>query len=363
MQKIKADHEDNIAKIEQKLQKATEEKEEENTRHNENFKQIASLEKKKSSLQRRITDLENANGNYDAVLSSLTRHVSVEASKRKIEVVENGSRYKHIRGLHDPKPYEAIAKIRYIMDRILDEFDSSIKNTQHNCDKCLPQGDELMQGGADRSIAAVTMVEQFVAREATERGIHVSGETSTMVHAILNELDLTREELIRCKLSRQKADKSVGAVEETSDKGTVTVDDFPSSVEETQSVAEGALPLPIGDLGPVTLVIEVNEAFRQMVASNPSLAPLKVELEGLRARVPDECEEIRSPAKLPAITMETRPEDDQYLRDLDYYMGLYGTARLPDHHLGNLEYMGLIIPLVACFGFYLAMFIYQVLSR
>ena len=347
MQKIKADHEDNIAKIEQKLQKATEEKEEENTRHNENFKQIASLEKKKSSLQRRITDLENANGNYDAVLSSLTRHVSVEASKRKIEVVENGSRYKHIRGLHDPKPYEAIAKIRYIMDRILDEFDSSIKNTQHNCNKCLPQGEELMQGGADRSIAAVTMVEQFVAREATERGIHVSGETSTMVHAILNELDLTREELIRCKLSRQKADKSVGAVTETSDKGTVTVDDFPSTVEETQSVAEGALPLPIGDLGPVTLVIEVNEAFRQMVASNPSLAPLKVELEALRARVPDDCEEIRSPARLPAITMETRPEDDQYFRDLEY--------------MENDS--SLIFALVVYFGFHLAMLVYQQLFR
>ena len=189
----------------------------------------------------------------------------------------------------------------------------------------------------------VTMVEQFVAREATERGIHVSGETSTMVHAILNELDLTREELIRCKLSRQKADKSVGAVEETSDKGTVTVDDFPSTVEETQSVAEGALPLPIGDLGPVTLVIEVNEAFRQMVVSNPSLAPLKVELEGLRARVPDECEEIRSPAWPPAITMENLLADDPYSRDMQDIIAFMG--------------------LVACFGFYLAMFIYQVLSR
>merc|ERR1712039_746723 len=115
-----------------------------------------------------------------------------------------------------------------------------------------------------------------------------------------------------------------------------------------------------------------NEAFRQMVASNPIFAPLKVELEALRARVPDECEEIRSPSRLPAITMESRPEDDQHSRYLDYYMGLspaglhaiaMETRPEDNQHLGNLEWMGLIVPLVAYFGFYLAMFIYQVLSR
>ena len=36
-------------------------------------------------------------------------------------------------------------------------------------------------------------LENFVTREATERGINVSGKTSTMLHAILNELDETRE--------------------------------------------------------------------------------------------------------------------------------------------------------------------------
>ena len=40
---------------------------------------------------------------------------------------------------------------------------------------------------------ATVEVEKFVTREATERGISVSGKTSTMVHAILNELDETRE--------------------------------------------------------------------------------------------------------------------------------------------------------------------------
>ena len=141
-------------------------------------------------------------------------------------------------------------------------------------------------------------LEKFVAREAAGRGISVSGKTSTMVHVILNELDETREELIRCRLSRQTTEKSVGTdVMETSDKWvstTVTEDDFPASIEDFQ---------------PVKVVIDVNEANLRIIDSNSNLAPLKVDLERLRARILDRGSEHFGPAArlpLPAITMETR---------------------------------------------------------
>ena len=141
-------------------------------------------------------------------------------------------------------------------------------------------------------------LEKFVAREATERGISVSGETSTMVLVILNELDETREELIRYRLSRQTAEKSVGtAATETSDKWlstTVTEGDFPSSIDDFQ---------------PVKVVIDVNEANLRIIDSNSNLAPLKVDLERLRARIRGSVQfgpAATARLPLPAITMETR---------------------------------------------------------
>ena len=341
---MRTEYEDKIAKIDQKSQKTLEERDEAKVanmkaRHNENL----------SKLQTRIADLEKTNSNYDSVLSSLTRFLSVEASKRNIKFdYEKGSRYKGFQG----KPYANLHKIQDIMNQILKELDRKSERPERDCVNC-PSKDDVVQAEAD---SRITMLEKFVAREATERGINVSGETSTMVHAILNELDVTREELIRCKLSRQKSDKSVGAVTETSDKGvsTVTEDDSSPSIDETQSVTEEDLPPPIGDLQPVTvvIVIEVNEAFRQIVESNPSLAPLKVELERLRARFLDECEQIRSPARLLAITMETRPEDDEYFRDQSMGFDL-------DWEAMNVHAM-IFVTVIA---YYIVMFLYQLLVR
>ena len=221
---MRIEYEDKIAKIYPKWRKAFEEKDEAKVAnmkagHNENL----------SKLQTRIADLEKTNSNYDSVLSSLTRFLSVEASKRNIKFdYEKGSRYKGFQG----KPYANLHKIQDIMNQILKELDRKSERPERDCVNC-PSKHEV-----DHAIMRqITMLEEFVARKATERGINVSGDTSTMVHAILNELDVTREELIRCKLSRQKSDKSVGAVTETSDKGvsTVTEDDSSPSIDETQS--------------------------------------------------------------------------------------------------------------------------------
>ena len=310
---MKAEYEDKIAKIDQKLQKNLDCEAKAamvKAKHNQNL----------SKLQKRIEDLDQSNGNYDSVLSSLTRFLSVEASKRNIQLdYERGSRYKGFQG----KPYANLHKIQDIMNQILKEFDRKVDHTELDGVNCLFK-DELAVAGADGRITTQMMLEKFVTREATERGINVSGEASTMVHAILNELDVTREELIRCKLSRPKSDKSVGAVAETSDMGvsTVTADDFSpsSSFEESRPPSQEGLPPSIGDIKIVTvvIVIEVNEAFLQIVESNPNLAPLKVDLEGLRVRVPDEYEQIRSPPRLPAIMMETPSEVDRHLRDPTY---------------------------------------------
>ena len=290
-----------------------------------------------SNLQTRIATLEKTNSNYDSVLSTLTRFLSVEASKRNIKFdYEKGSRYKGFQG----KPYANLHKTQNIMNLILKELDSKPEHPEHDCIKCPSKG-ELAQAGAD---SRITMLEQFVAREATERGINVSGDASTMVHSILNELDVTREELIRCKLSRHKYDKCVGAVTETSDKGvsTVTEDDFPPSIGDPQPVT-------------VVIVIEVTEAFLQIVESTPSLAPLKVELERLRARVLDECEQIRSPARLLAITMETRPEDDEYFRDRSMGFNL-------DWEAMNVHAM-IFVTVIGLIAYDIVMFLYQLLVR
>ena len=351
---MRIEYEDKIANIYPKWRKAFEEKDEAKVAnmkagHNENL----------SKLQTRIADLERTNSNYDSVLSSLTRFLSVEASKRNIKFdYEKGSRYKGFQG----KPYANLHKIQDIMNQILKELDRKSERPERDCVNC-PSKDEVVQSEADSRITMLMLNahNKFVAGEATDRGINVSGDTSTMVHAILNELDVTREELIRCKLSRQKSDKSVGAVTETSDKGvsTVTEDDSSPSIDETQSqsVTEEDLPPPIGDLQPVTvvIVIEVNEAFRQIVESNPSLAPLKVELERLRARVLDECEQIRSPARLLAITMETRPEDDEYFRDQSMGFNL-------DWEAMNVHAM-IFVTVIGLIAYDIVMFLYQLLVR
>ena len=80
---MRTEYEDKIAKIDQKSQKTLEERDEAKVanmkaRHNENL----------SKLQTRIADLEKTNSNYDSVLSSLTRFLSVEASKRNIKLKE-----------------------------------------------------------------------------------------------------------------------------------------------------------------------------------------------------------------------------------------------------------------------------------
>ena len=309
-------------------------------RHNENL----------SNLQTRIATLEKTNSNYDSVLSTLTRFLSVEASKRNIKFdYEKGSRYKGFQG----KPYANLHKTQNIMNLILKELDSKPEHPEHDCIKCPSKG-ELAQAGAD---SRITMLEQFVAREATERGINVSGDASTMVHSILNELDVTREELIRCKLSRHKYDKCVGAVTETSDKGvsTVTEDDFPPSIGDPQSASEDDIPPSIGDPQPVTvvIVIEVTEAFLQIVESTPSLAPLKVELERLRARVPDECEIFRPPERLPAITMETRLDDDQWRLEFN------GTRQWSMEFDGDLV---LYLAIMVYIAVYFFLFVYEQLA-
>lgn len=340
---MRTEYENKNAEVDQRAEKAWKEK------YEAKVEKIKAERKETSSIfNSQIAMLENTNSNYDTVLSTLTKFLSVEASKRGIEFDEKDSRYKGLRGKYDTKPYEGLTKVKNIMSQILKELDNKSKDSERQCDNCSSK-DELMQAGVDN----LTMLELLVAREATDRGINVSGDTSAMVHAIINELDVTREELIRCKLSRPKSDKSVGAVTEKSDKGvsTVTEDEFPTSIDETQPVTEDDFPHATGDYPPapvtVVIVMEVNEALIQIVESNPNLAPLKVELGRLRARVPEESEQFRSPARLPAITMETRHDDD--LQGLDF-----------DRAMSDLA---LNIVTVAYITFYLVLFMYQLLFR